>query len=239
MIILRIACVSVAVSLVVVMASGFGSEREAPTLERGGQAYLAQCAVCHGPEGHGDGPLAPSIAAEGKTPPAVLDSARIASIGRDGVRKAIESGVHGSPMPVWGVHLGSELTDRIADFVVAAPAAGMAGRAARARYLAPPAGTPARGRLAYVLYCSGCHGPQGLGDGFFSPMLAARLKPSPLRGASFAKLDEARLSKTIALGGAHAPNTLTMPGWLYTISPDDRKALAGYLRSMARSDRHD
>jgi mono/diheme cytochrome c family protein len=228
-----------AISLAVAVASGCRAEHGAADLESGGQAYLAQCAVCHGLDGHGDGPLASSIAAEGKTPPPPLDSARVASLGREGVRKAIESGVHGSPMPVWGPHLGPVWMDRIAEYVVAAPAAGAEGRAARARYLTAPNGAPPAGRRAYVVYCSGCHGPQGGGDGFFSPDLGTRLKPSPLRGEPISKLDEAGLSKVIGLGGAHAPNAVTMPGWLYTMSPDDRQALARYLRVLAGSAAHD
>jgi mono/diheme cytochrome c family protein len=235
----RSAPVWLTLSLAIAGASGCRQETAAADLEAGGQAYLAQCAVCHGPAGRGDGPLAASIAAQGKTPPPALDAARVASLGKPGVRKAIESGVHGSPMPVWGPHLGPAWTDRIADYVIAAPRAGAVGRAARDRYLAAPAGTPPAGRRAYVIYCSGCHGPQGGGDGFFSPQLEAELTPEPLRGVQIARLDEAALWKIIGLGGAHAPNAVTMPGWLYTISPDDRRALTGYLHALAASGARD
>jgi mono/diheme cytochrome c family protein len=218
-----------------VLWCGCRNRQESAALESGGRAYLAQCAVCHGTEGKGDGPLAASIASEGKHPPAVLDAARVTALGRDGVRSAIEASDHrraGSPMPIWGPHLGPDWMDRIADFVVAAPAAGEAGRSAVARYLAAPSGTPPAGRRVYVTYCSGCHGPQGGGDGFVSPEVAAKLAVEPLRGSALARFDDAQLAHLIGAGGAHAPEAETMPGWLHTLSPDDRKALLGYLRTL-------
>lgn len=223
-------------SAATVLAAGCREGRDAAQLESGGQAFLAQCAVCHGVRGAGDGPLASSIAAEGKTTPAVLDSARVALLGRAGVRRAIETGAHelpGSPMPVWGPHLGPEWMDRIADYVVAMPPAGEVGRDMIERYLAAPAGSPPSGRQVYVTYCSSCHGPYGGGDGFFSSALASKLKPPGLRGAALSGLDDAELSRLISIGGAHAPYAVTMPGWLYTLSPANRRALVGYLRALA------
>jgi len=217
------------------LACGCRPAYDAAQLQAGGRAYLAQCAVCHGAEGRGDGPLAASIAAEGKRPPAVLDAARVTSLGRDGVRRAIEASDHvraGSPMPIWGPYLGPAWMDRIADFVVAAPAAGETTRTAVTRYLAAPSGTPPSGRRVYVMYCSGCHGPQGGGDGFLSPGIASRLAVEPLRGASLARFVDAELGRLIGSGGAHAPEAETMLGWLHTLSPDDRRALLGYLRTL-------
>jgi len=221
---------------VLVPASGCKNTHDTAELQSGGRAYLAQCAVCHGTGGHGDGPLAASIAAEGKRPPAVLDAARVTSLGRDGVRRTIEGSGHlraGSPMPIWGPHLGPDWMDRIADYVVAAPTAGDKARTAVTRYLAAPPGTPPTGRRVYVTYCSGCHGPQGGGDGFVSPDVAARLAIEPLRASSLARFSDDELRSLIGAGGAHAPEAETMPGWLHTLSPDDRKALLGYLRTLS------
>jgi mono/diheme cytochrome c family protein len=223
------------ISTTMALATGCREARDAAHLERGGQAFLAQCAVCHGVRGAGDGPLAASIAAEGKAPPAALDGERVGSLGRAGVRQAIETGAHlrgGSPMPVWGPHLGPKWMDRIADYVVAMPAAGDVGRDLLDRYLAAPSGTAPTGRQVYVTYCSSCHGPHGGGDGFFSSALAPKLKPPPLHGRELAALGDAELTRLVSIGGAHAPNAPTMPGWLYTISPDDRRALVEYLPTL-------
>jgi mono/diheme cytochrome c family protein len=234
----RAACALLVLSVPLLLAAGCRGGRDEARLARGGQAYLAQCAVCHGIHGEGDGPLAASIAAEGRTAPAVLDPARVGSLGPSGLRHAIGSGAHrrpGSPMPLWGSHLGPEWTDRITEYVAAMPGTGTPGRAMVDRYLAEPGGTPVSGRRVYVTYCSSCHGPEGGGDRFFAPELEPTLKPARLRGEVLAALDDAELSKLISMGGAHALDAVTMPGWLYTISPGDRQALVGYLRTLAGS----
>lgn len=234
----RSAWISATLALVVAVVSGCKAEQEVADLTGGGQAYLAQCAVCHGIEGRGDGPLAATIATAGRTSPAALDMARIRALGRDGVRRAIETGGHADPapsmMPVLAPHLGTKWMDRIADYVVAAPAAGKAGRAALDQYLAPPAGTDAAGRRTYVMYCSGCHGPGGAGDGFYSPDIEQRLHPAPLRGDALANFDEVAITNLISQGGGHAPDAVTMPGWLHAIPVHDRAALAGYVRALAK-----
>lgn len=208
----------------------------ADSLVAGGQAYLAQCAVCHGPHGAGDGPLAASIAAEGRTRPAALDDVvRMGDLGREGVRLAIEGRSHArrqSPMPVWGPHLGPPWMDRIAGYVATIPAARPQARAAVERYLASPPGVPAGARRTFVLYCSGCHGADGGGRGFFSDAVAKKMKPAALEGARLAALSDAELDARIGMGGAHAADAATMPGWLHTLSPSERHALAAYLRTL-------
>jgi len=236
---LRLAGVCAAI-LVAVAATGCREGREVARLESGGQAFVAQCAVCHGVRGAGDGPLAASIIAEGRTPPARLDAQRVASLGRSGVRQAIETGAHvrqGSPMPVWGPHLGPEWIARITDYVVAMPEVGETARDRVDRYLAAPAGTPPSGRTVYVTYCSSCHGPYGEGDGFYSPEMASRMKPPRLPGEVLSAFDDEQLSQLIRAGGGHAANAVTMPGWLYTIPPGERQALVGYLRSLAGTEK--
>jgi mono/diheme cytochrome c family protein len=220
---------------IMVPVVGCRGEQDAAQLERGGQAYLAQCAVCHGAGGAGDGPLAALIVSDGARPPAALDARRVGALGPAGVRRAIETGAHlraGSSMPVWGPHLGPEWTERITAYVTAMPSMGNRGRGAVDRYLAAPPGTPPPGRRAYVTYCSSCHGPQGAGDGFFSAELAEQLKPAPLGGARLSTLDDDALTRLIEAGGGHAPEAVTMPGWLHRIQPDERRALVGYLRSL-------
>lgn len=222
-------------ALVACLATGCNEPDADANLVAGGQAYLAQCAVCHGPHGAGDGPLAASIAAEGRTRPARLDDAvRMGDLGQEGVRLAIESGAHsrpGSPMPVWGPHLGPPWMDRIAAYVSTIPRAAPAARAAVDRYLDSPPDTPAGSRRTYVLYCSGCHGPGGAGDGFFSEKAVKRMAPAALDGARLALLPEGQLEELIGSGGAHAAEAATMPGWIHTIAPAERRALAGYLRT--------
>jgi mono/diheme cytochrome c family protein len=230
--------------IVVAAAVGAGCRGgpDAARLEQGGEAYLAHCAVCHGTTGAGDGPLAASIATEGRRPPPPLDAARLGSLGRAGLLEAIASGAHhraDSPMPVWGPHLGAEWTGRIADYLLATPVAGEAGRGAVARYLAAPAGTPPAGRRIYALYCSACHGPRGGGDGYLALPPGSRLSAARLREAPLAAIDDATLARLISVGGVHDLEGSATPGWLFTLSPDDRRALVGYLRALAGSSGRD
>jgi mono/diheme cytochrome c family protein len=221
---------------VAAVACGCRGGQEAIRLDPGGQAYLAHCAVCHGPVAAGDGPMAASIAAEGRRPPPALDAARLGTLGRAGLLEALASGAHrrrDAAMPVWDPHLGPEWSGRIADFLLALPAAGERGPSEVARYLAAPAGTPPDGRRVYVLYCSGCHGPQGGGDGYRAPAPGSGRRAGRLREAPLGAIDDATLAKLIGVGGVHDLEGMATPGWLFTLSPDQRRALIGYLRALA------
>lgn len=78
-----------------------------PTYVPSGKAMYAQyCAACHGPEGNGDGPAAPTL----KTPPANLTTLAERNMGRfprEYVENILRFGpgvtAHGSSdMPTWG-----------------------------------------------------------------------------------------------------------------------------------------
>jgi mono/diheme cytochrome c family protein len=217
------------------LAAAWSAAGDEPVLPRGGQAYLAHCAVCHGAHGAGDGPLAASIRAEGKAPPPPLGRERMIALGRGGIRDAIASGAHrgGATMPLWERFIGPEWIDRIADFLITGTPADTTRDAAVERDQAAPGGTPPDGRRTYVLYCSGCHGPEGRGDGYLSESRMRRLAVGPLGAQEIGRLDARRLEILIGPGGAHAPEAETMPGWLHTLSPVERRALLGYLRSLA------
>jgi mono/diheme cytochrome c family protein len=209
--------------------------RDGGELALGGQAYLAQCSVCHGAYGEGDGPLAASIAAEQRPQPARFSAGSVRSLGRVGVARVLEGRSHrrpDAPMPVWGQPLGREWTNRIAAWVANLPRLDARGRAAVARYLAP-VGTSGEGRRTYVLHCSSCHGADGGGEGFFAPELA--IAPPPLDGGVLATRSDDELAKFLAPGGAHLERVPNVPGWAYTISPAERGELIRYLRRLPDS----
>jgi mono/diheme cytochrome c family protein len=123
--------------------------------------------------------------------------------------------------------------DRIAGFVSTMPSMAARERAAIDRYLAAPPGTPPEGRRVYVLYCSGCHGADGEGQGFYSDAVARRMQPAALAAPRIAAATDVELAERIGMGGAHAAEAATMPGWINTLSPPERHALFGYLRGLA------
>ncbi len=71
-----------------------------PVLSRGRDLFLGRCAVCHGQEGRGDGPLAPTIA---NPPVGNLTDDDWKHGGRpDQIAAVIAKGVAGTRMEAWG-----------------------------------------------------------------------------------------------------------------------------------------
>jgi mono/diheme cytochrome c family protein len=92
-------------------------------------------------------------------------------------------------------------------------------------------GTDSAGAPLYARYCTGCHGPQGRGDG----PNAASLPVPPARHASkdamSARSDDA-LYDTIAGGGAIMNRSPRMPAYGTTLSPAQIRALVRHIRSL-------
>lgn len=97
------------------------------------------------------------------------------------------------------------------------------------------AGAPAdsTGGSLYARYCTGCHGPQGRGDG----PNAASLPVPPARHASkdamSARPDDA-LYDTIAGGGAIMNRSPRMPAYGTTLTPAQIRALVRHIRSLCQ-----
>jgi len=95
------------------------------------------------------------------------------------------------------------------------------------------AGTDSIGSTLYARYCTGCHGPQGRGDG----PNAASLPVPPARHASkdvmSARPDDA-LYDTIAGGGAIMNRSPRMPAYGTTLSPAQIRALVRHIRSLCQ-----
>src|SRR5207248_2198215 len=95
-------------------------------LQRGQQAFLANCAMCHGESGNGDGPLSGELQKQGATSPARLnDRARLDQLGHEEIARVIaQGGGHSGRsnlMPPWSEKLSPAQIDTIADFVMALP----------------------------------------------------------------------------------------------------------------------
>lgn len=96
-------------ALVALLAAGTAPAADAPAVEGGAKLYARYCVSCHGPRGHGDGPVAPSLVTE----PADLTRISARHGGEfpaDSVREKIDGrfviGAHGPrEMPVWGYEL--------------------------------------------------------------------------------------------------------------------------------------
>ena len=212
--------------------------------ERGAKAFLAYCAMCHGDHGAGDGPLAPELARrEGVKVAHLDDAARLEKLGIAGVRKVVtRGGAHtgrSNLMPTWGEHLSPGVVADIAEYVLVLPRLNPGiPPATIAKYLAAPAGSPAGGRKLFVRFCTGCHGPEGRGDGFNADTLRVRhnIRPRNLTETDyFAKKTDRDLYATIALGGGHTGKSAFMPGWTYRLEPAQIKDLVSYVRAISKT----
>jgi cytochrome c oxidase cbb3-type subunit 3 len=210
-------------------------------LDRGKQAYLGYCAMCHGEWGGGDGPLAAEMQKQG-TGPAVLNlKERLRQIGRrEVVEVIVKGGGHtgrSNLMPPWGEKLDTRLIGEIADFVITLPDVKPGPTTdVIEQYLKAPPGAPDEGRRLFVFYCTACHGPEGRGDGTFADSLFARnqIRPRNLTDAAyFSQRSDSDLYSTIALGGGHMGRSVYMPAWTASFAPAQINDLVAYVRVIS------
>ena len=211
----------------------------------GREAFFGDCAMCHGPWGEGDGPLASRIQEEGGVAPAQLnDPVLIAKLGRDQIVDIITKGgarKHlSNMMPSWGEKLSPETIGHIADYVMALPEfkPGIP-RSTMAEYLKAPPGVPDEGRKTFVFYCTLCHGPFGKGDGIMADTLYANYKVRPRNltdSLYFAPKPDKEIFATVTLGGEFTGHSRYMPGWGgVRLTPTEIKNLVSYIRSISRT----
>jgi mono/diheme cytochrome c family protein len=83
----------------------------------------------------------------------------------------------------------------------------------------------ARGKVLFVKYCTGCHGPQGEGGGY---RFLRGPDPANLTSPATGNQSDADLLKTIHDG---KPN---MPPWDVRFSERERKDVLAYVRTLAK-----
>lgn len=176
-------------------------------IERGAELFRQNCAACHGPSGRGDGFLAPVLLPRPKNLAAIEYSVEFLSL-------VLWNGKRGTAMPSWRT-LPPEDLSALAAFVRSlhpVPAPGGA-----------RPGSRQRGAQVFLQNCAPCHGAAGDGKG----TAAAALLPEP---ANF-KLKQPDVEYIIQVLSDGIPGT-GMPAWNQQISEPDRRALAGYVRSL-------
>ncbi|HEX2920442.1 MAG TPA: cytochrome c [Bacteroidales bacterium] len=83
-----------------------------------------------------------------------------------------------------------------------------------------------RGKEAYEIFCIGCHGVSGEGDGNLFKSGLYPLKPRPISGNMAAALKDGEIYHTITLGlGSMGPHGSQ-------VRPDDRWKIINYIRQM-------
>ena len=186
---------------------------------RGAEVYAANCFVCHGGRGDGEGPWAMTL-----HPPArdFTDDAWMASQSDGDFVTSILRGVPGTPMPAFAGRLSQRDI-----WAVTAYIRGFSPGIALDR---PEEGAASveQGHEVFSAQCAGCHGEYGGGNGE-----AARLLESDPReladGDWLSGHTDQQLRATI---GAGIPET-AMPGFYDELSRQEIDAVIAYLRSLA------
>ncbi len=86
-------------------------------------------------------------------------------------------------------------------------------------------GDVAGGKTLFVRHCTGCHGPEGGGDGY---RFLRGPDPANLTSPSTRKKSDADLLKTIHAG---KPN---MPPWNTRLSEKESRDVLAYVRTLAK-----
>lgn len=225
------------------------------SIERGREEFVqgVQCAACHGPEGGG------GFASTDPTWPAPPLNNELHRYTRTEVRRIIEMGRPGTPMPAWGVNFGGPLNDQRLDDVVnflesiQLPA--------DKRWELPA--TVTEGQAVFAQKCAVCHGPDALGRSmgrplptFYAPDLTTEFyrmglqvlqnqamtkDPSLTKDAARAAAIASPLDKILAAGEEASRSTIEkgrpntpMPAWKNRIRPEQVDAVVAYLKSIQK-----
>lgn len=151
---------------------------EADAMRRGQAIYLAQCAVCHGVQGDGQGFLADGF--DVKPRDFTRGIYKFRSTGDrelpriEDIERTVRDGVFGTTMPAWGQFLSDEQIADVSRYLVVFSEdhqeSWRRGEHAPVLSVSEPPGDLAslvgRGRaIAEEQNCASCHGKGGLGDG--------------------------------------------------------------------------
>jgi mono/diheme cytochrome c family protein len=208
----------------------------------GARVYAQHCAVCHGPDGRGNGPAAVSLHPRPRDFTGGLFKLKSTASNEppafDDVRDAIIRGMPGSAMPDWQDILSAGEVTAIAEYVRDLGPQHAWGNPRHAPEPLLSAASVDQGRELYAaLGCGACHGNQGRGDGAAAKELKDTWgQPDPPRDISapwtFRGGDSPEaLYARIAFGMGGTP----MPGYAEVAEPTQIAAVVAYVRSLART----
>jgi mono/diheme cytochrome c family protein len=210
-----------------------------PDAPRGQRLYAQRCAVCHGPDGRGNGPAAPSLmprprdftlgqfkyqSTPASQPPSDADLMRV-----------VAQGLQASAMPSWHDLLSDgDMREVVAYIKGLSPV--FHGPPPEPLVIPPrvppDAASIARGRDLYVDGCAECHGLDGRGQATLQdakgyPVITRDLTaPWTFRGGSQPEQVWLRLTTGMTLS--------PMPSFADATTPEERWDLVNYVLSRAR-----
>lgn len=184
------------------------------------------CLGCHTLNGDG-GKLAPELATVRER----RDPVYIARIVADPQTTVPGTLMPHTPMPREWRALVTRYLGGDAGAAVITRTASAAGSPALRPVSAPPADSG--GATLYARFCTGCHGPQGRGDGPNAKSLPVPPARHASREAMSVRPDDS-LYDTIAGGGAIMNRSPRMPAYGTTLTPAQIRALVRHIRSLCQ-----
>ncbi len=208
-----------------------------PATPLGKRVYAQRCAICHGAEGRGNGPAAPSLHPQPRDFTAGVFKYQSTPQGSPptdaDLLRTVRQGLHASAMPAFGDLLHEDELKAVVETVKGFSTAFATPAPALASPPKPPrtAASIERGRVTYALMkCEACHGADGRSTKLLEDMKGQPIPsrdltaPWTFRGGS--EPEQLWLRLTTGSG--------TMPSYAAAASDDDRWALVDYLTSIAR-----
>ncbi len=231
----EIAALSAAACIAVAGCTAPRSARKAGDATVGSRVYAANCAVCHGTAGNGDGEAAHRFTVPPRDFTKGVYRFRSTASGKlptdDDLRRSIVNGLGGTAM-VPQNHLSAAEVDAVIDFIK-----NLSPRFAEeppAKAMKLPVRSPksaaslTRGAQVYEdAGCANCHGERGKGDGSSAPDLSqapADLTRHPLKGGSTAE----DIVRAVVTGLNGSP----MPSYHLLFDDPDFWALGYYVESL-------
>lgn len=211
-----------------------------PDASLGERVFIERCAICHGPEGKGNGPAAPSLIPRPRDFTLGQFKYKTTPAGQppidDDLYNVIANGLRASAMPYFHDILADEEVRAVIDHIKGLSSAfdGPAPEALTVPERVPPdEASLARGEGLYTAQCASCHGPDARGglelvDARGYPVISRDLTaPWTFRGGS----EPEQLWLRVTTGLAPAP----MPAFAETMMPEERWDVVNYVLSLART----
>jgi len=211
----------------VLLISFFGVVLEAfarpPSAYEGRRLFVSYCQLCHGPDGHGDGPLAKtmeikpidlrkSIRARSDT---ILKKI-ITGRGRQTITGRDRHNLISDAMPEWKDVFNDTEVDALIAYL---------------RFLGSSKhrlmGNPEVGYQLYQKYCKVCHGDEGEGDGIMTTLM--EIEPMDHSNPN----ETNSLSNDILIASILEGRGRYMPAWEGVLSRSEVEALVSYIRLLS------
>lgn len=208
-------------------AADYCGEEAAPCLQYGAAIFQQRCALCHGSDGLGEGPLSLSVK---DYPAANLMEPRVSKDGNSLRRSIIEGSRFADinpMMPPWGDELTVAQIDSVAMFVgyLRKDLEGAIKMAQAAAAKIEPSAKV--GRATFIGRCVLCHGQEAMGDG----RMAARLTPKPAN-LTKSRAPDSYLKMIISKGGAAVGRSPSMPTWEGDLTASEISSVIMYINTL-------